>query len=279
MRVLRIAVAGAGIMGKLHAKALADCDVTELAGIIDILADRGEELARSYGVPAYRGITEALENDDIDAYVVAVPDALHVDITLKILDAGRHVLLEKPMAHSLSAAMEIYRAARTGPGRLTVAHILRHDTRFAGARAAVEDGQIGEVVHVRGHRFVGSFVAEANNGRSPLWLYQGVHDVDLAQWITGHPISEVQALASRGHLEKMGVEGVDAAFVNYRLANGALGALHYSWVLPEGMPAGLYAAFEVTGARAPPASMFRIRVSRSCRRLVFDSPIQRIGRS
>ncbi|MCP4385304.1 MAG: hypothetical protein GY798_28485 [Hyphomicrobiales bacterium] len=50
-------------------------------------------------------------------------------------------------------------------------------------------------------------------------------------------------------LKDMGIPGVDAAFINYRLANGALGSLHYSWVLPENMPAGLYATFEITGSK------------------------------
>ncbi len=249
MQVTRIALVGAGLMGELHAKALNDCDVTSLAGVVDPLVDRAENIAKFYDVPTYSSVASALSNTDIDAFIVAVPDTLHVDVTLEILHAGRHVFLEKPIAHTLDAAMELYSGSQKAPGRLTIAHILRHDTRFAGAREAVTNDEIGNILHVRGHRFVGSFVAKANGGRSPIWMYQGVHDIDLAQWISGHPIVEVQALTSRVLLDDLGVPGEDAAFVNYRLGNGALGSLHYSWVLPDNMPVGLYATFEITGSK------------------------------
>lgn len=248
MQVIRMALVGAGLMGELHARAVDDCDVTELAAVVDPLSERAERIAKQFGVPAYGSVAEALADARIDAYIVAVPDTLHVDVTLEILNAGRHVFLEKPIAHTLDAAMQVYRGAQSAPGRLTIAHILRHDIRFFGARQAVKSGEIGTVSHVRGHRFVASFVATANAGRSPLWMYQGVHDIDLAQWISGHAIVEVQALTSNVILNEMGVKGVDAAFVNYRLSNGALGSVHYSWVLPDNMPSGLYASFEITGS-------------------------------
>lgn len=247
MNRISMAVVGAGAMGEMHARAVFDCDVTKLAAIVDPVVGKAESLAARYGVPHALDVTQLLTDNSINAYIVAVPDLLHVDVTLQILDAGRHVLLEKPMAHTLSAAQEIAAAADRSTGRLTVAHILRHDARFVGARAAVANGSIGELVHLRGHRFVGTFVAELNNGRSPIWMYQGVHDIDLAQWISGQRITAVYCSTVSKVLPARGVPGVDAAFVNCEFENGAIGAIHFSWGLPPNTPAVMYAGIEVVG--------------------------------
>ena len=247
MKRLGLAVVGAGLMGSLPARAIADCDVTELACVIDPVDDKARQLAETFGVSHTQTVAETMEDGRIDGYVVAVPDRLHVDVTVALLNAGKHVLLEKPMAHSLAAAQTIAGAAGKSAGRLTVAHILRHDARFAGAREAVAEGSIGEVLHIRAHRHVGTFVAELNAGRSPIWMYQGVHDIDLVQWISGQRISAVYARTVSKLLASRGVAGVDAAFVTCELGNGAIASLSFSWVLPAKAPAGLYAGFEVVG--------------------------------
>ena len=247
MERLGLAVVGAGAMGELHARAVSDCDVTTLVGVVDPVADKARALAERHGATHTAEVGRLLTDDRVDGCIVAVPDKLHVDVTLQILSAGKHVLLEKPMAHTLAAAQEIAAAAERSAGRLTIAHILRHDARYVGARAAVADGSIGDIVHVRANRFVGAFVGEHYNGHSPIWMYQGVHDIDLAQWITGQRITAVYARTVAKILPARGVEGVDAAFITCEFANGAIGSIHYSWALPPNTPAVLNAAIEVVG--------------------------------
>jgi len=244
-----LAVVGAGLMGSLHARAIADCDVTELTCIIDPVEEKARQLAEEFGVAHATAVGQTLEDDRLDGYVVAVPDRLHVDVTVELLTGGKNVLLEKPMAHSLAAAQTMADAARRSSGRLTVAHILRHDARFAGAREAVANGSIGDILHVRANRHVGSFVAELNAGRSPLWMYQGVHDIDLVQWISGHRITGVYARTVSKLLASRGIAGVDAAFITCDLADGAIASLSFSWVLPSNTPAGLSASFEIVGSK------------------------------
>ena len=247
MKRLGLAVVGAGAMGELHARAVSDCDVTALVCVVDPVVDKARALAERHDAEHAADVGPLLADDRVDGCIVAVPDRLHVDVTLQILSAGKHVLLEKPMAHTLAAAQEIAAVAERSAGRLTVAHILRHDARYAGARAAVADGSIGDIVHVRANRFVPVFVAEHNNGHSPIWMYQGVHDIDLAQWITGQRISAVYARTVAKMLPARGVAGVDAAFITCEFANGAIGSIHYSWAMPSNTPAILNSAIEVVG--------------------------------
>ncbi len=247
MKQIGLVVIGAGNMGELHARAVSECDVATLVSVVDPIAGRAQALAQRHGSEYASSVESLLTDERVDGCIIAVPDKFHVDVTLQVLAAGKHVLLEKPMAHTLEAAQKIAAAAERSVGRLTVAHILRHDARYAGARQAVVDGLIGEIVHVRANRFVGTFVGEHNKGHSPIWMYQGVHDIDLAQWITGQRISAVYARTVAKVLPALGVEGVDAAFITCEFANGAIGSINYSWALPPNTPAVLNSAIEVVG--------------------------------
>src|SRR4051794_19004421 len=110
---LRIAVVGAGFMGRLHARTVAEGDVAELAAIVDLNPAAKAE-ADALGAAYLGSIEEALADDGIDAFVVALPDRAHVAPSETILRAGKPVLLEKPMADTLDGAKRIARAAREG---------------------------------------------------------------------------------------------------------------------------------------------------------------------
>ena len=152
MKRMGLAVVGAGVMGELHARAVSDCDVTALVSVVDPVVEKAQALADRHGAAHAVDVGPLLTDDRVAGCIVAVPDKLHVDVTLQILAAGKHVFLEKPMAHTLAAAREIATAAERSAGRLTVAHILRHDARFVGA----------EKDHVAGLR--GGSLEDARNG-------------------------------------------------------------------------------------------------------------------
>src|SRR2546429_8128728 len=137
---LRVAVVGAGFMGQLHARVISESPLTRLAAIVDADRDPGERIASNFSVASYQSVDSICEDPEVDATIVAVPDTGHEEPATRLLQAGKAVLLEKPMAHSLDAARRIAEVARSSQGRLMVGHILRFDPRYAGAASQAAAG-------------------------------------------------------------------------------------------------------------------------------------------
>ncbi|MFB2553197.1 Gfo/Idh/MocA family protein [Ensifer soli] len=247
MSTLRIAIVGAGFMGLLHARVVADSDRATVAAIIDPDVAGGRAAAEAFGVPHFADAGEALAADAADAYIVAAPDRLHEDVTCALLAAGKPVLLEKPMAHTLTAAKAIARAAEKSGARLLVAHILRFDPRYAAAAKAVREGRIGTPIHASSGRLTNREVGQRMNGRSSVCFYLGIHDVDMLQWITGSNVRTVYSRTVSTLMPSLGVASEDAIFTTVEMENGMAGQLHSGWTLPESVPTGIWARTEVIG--------------------------------
>src|SRR5271167_994184 len=100
MSKLRIGVVGVGFMGQLHARTIAESETALLAAVIDISVSQGKRIAAQFGTSYFADVDEACRAATIDAFVVAVPDRQHTEITCHLLGRGLPVLVEKPMAHS-----------------------------------------------------------------------------------------------------------------------------------------------------------------------------------
>lgn len=247
MTRLKVAVIGTGAMGYRHAVAIADSPLCDLAGVTDPDPGRRQAAAEHFNCRQAENLEALLMNTTVDAVVVAAPDRLHADVVVNALQSGVHVLVEKPIADTVENARRMQAAANASGRRLAVAHILRHDARYVGAADAVAAGSIGDTVHVRASRLVPRSVGAANNGVSPIWMYQGIHDIDLVQWISGQRITEVQAVTTEKVLPAMGKQGLDAIFILGRLNGGGIAAIELGWALLDSDPSGLRAEFELVG--------------------------------
>jgi predicted dehydrogenase len=244
---LSLAVVGAGFMGGLHARTVAGGDAATLAAIVDLDEDIGRSAAETYGARWYRTVEDALTDGSIDAYIVALPDRLHVEAASTLLSAGKPVLLEKPMAHSLDGARTIAGAARQGSARLMVGHLLRFDPRYAQAAQAFRAGAAGEVVVVKAGRFAVRDIGVRTNGASSVCFYLGVHDVDALQWITGSRISKVYSRAVSRLMPSLGVHSEDAILSVVDFEDGFCGQLFNGWVRPENSAIQIDGRFELIG--------------------------------
>lgn len=240
---LRIAVVGAGFMGQLHARAVTESDLAALSAIVDPAAS-GREAAEQFGTRHFASIDDALEQSDIDAFVVAVPDRQH-QAAISILDAGRPVLLEKPMAHDLATAKRIAAAAEGSGARLLVGHILRFDPRYVQAAETVRSGEIGEPIHASSGRLTLRDIGQRMNGTSSVCFYMGIHDVDILQWVTGRNVTDVFARSTSRLMPSLGIESEDAIFSLCTMEGGMVGTLHCGWSLPSDMPTGIWARSEI----------------------------------
>lgn len=244
---LKVAVVGAGFMGELHARTYAECDSADLVAVVDLNEEVGRDIAERYGARYVRDVQELLDGGEVDAYTVALPDRLHVEVTSRILESGKSVLLEKPMADTLEGARRIAEAADRGGGRLMVGHILRFDPRYVDAAATVADGGVGDPVHITGTRFSFREVGERMAGSSSVCFYLGIHDADAIQWVTGKRVSTVYSRAVSKIMPAAGVESEDSIFTTCEFEDGTIGALHIGWSIPGYMPSGINARLEVVG--------------------------------
>lgn len=241
-----LALVGAGFMGQFHAQAIASSDVAELVAVVD-LNPAAREVADAHGARYLPSIDEALEADGIDGFVVALPDRAHVEPAVQLLEAGRSVLLEKPMADTLAGARRIAEAERAGGGRLLVGHVLRYDPRYAHAAETVASGAIGDVLHLSSGRLAGQGLGERMNGASSVLFYLGVHDADLIQWLSGQSVTRVYSRAVAKLMPERGVESEDAILTTCELDGGAVAQLYAGWTLRDDTPAPVNARTLVVG--------------------------------
>lgn len=246
VRTVRTGVIGLGFMGELHARVHAQLPNTELVAVADLDETIGRPIAERLGCAFYDDPAALLARDDVEAVSVVVPDRAHVAPTVAAAKAGKHVLLEKPMAHTAAAAEEIAAAVEAAGVRLMVAHVLRFDPRYVQLRAKAAPDTLGEPVHLRAKRNSVRSLAQRLGASSSILYYLGVHDVDVMQWVARSPITRVYAQK----VQKLANGNEDALYAVLTFANGAIGTLDYSWAWPDGLPAGYHAAFEVVGSKS-----------------------------
>lgn len=234
-------------MGELHARTYAECDSAELVAIVDPNAEVGSAVAERYGARHVGDVQELLDDGTVQAFTVALPDRMHVEVTSQILSAGKAVLLEKPMADTLEGARRIADAEQTGGGRLMVGHLLRFDPRYVGAAQAIAAGEVGDPVHVTGTRFSPREVGERMAGSSSVCFYLGVHDVDAIQWVSGKRVTSVYSRAVSKIMPLAGVDSEDSIFSTCEFEDGTIGSLHFGWTVPPQMPSAINARLEVYG--------------------------------
>ena len=202
MKKVKYGIIGCG-MGKAHMAGLKQNNSAELAAICDINPEILKTCSDLYPEAAACGdYREVLANPDVDAVVVAVPDQQHREISLAALDAGKHVLCEKPMALTLEDCRAMVEASRKTDRKFMIGQICRFTPGFVRAKELIDAGEIGELFFVESeyaHDY-SKIPGKGNNWRlDPLrhgFLGGGCHAVDLLRWIAGNPY-EVAAFANK----------------------------------------------------------------------------------
>ncbi|MFI6908720.1 Gfo/Idh/MocA family protein [Nonomuraea sp. NPDC050394] len=140
---MRFGVIGCGDIGVKDAEAVAAADDIDLVACLDPVNALADDIATRFGARAERTLEEMLSRTDLDAVIIATPHDTHEQVALAALAAGKHVLLEKPLAHDLGSARRIAAAAAGAGTTVSVLFPLRADPRFRRARTAVRQGRIG----------------------------------------------------------------------------------------------------------------------------------------
>mmetsp|Transcript_29732 Transcript_29732/g.59121 ORF Transcript_29732/g.59121 Transcript_29732/m.59121 type:complete len:246 (-) Transcript_29732:11-748(-) len=233
--MIRIGVAGAGLIGKRHIAAIARVPGVALSGVLDP------------GVPDADGLPMVADIDALaacsDGVVLAVPNALHRDMAVALAEANCPVLVEKPLAGTAAEGAEMVAAAQKAGMPLLVGHHRRHNPLIAKAKEIIESGTLGPITAVHGQCWLPKpdrYYANAwrqGAGAGPLFINL-IHDVDVLMHLCG-PITRVQAMQSNAI---RGAEAEEVSVAILQFASGALGTVNlsdvslgpWSWELTAG---------------------------------------------
>ena len=221
---LRIAVAGAGTIGRRHIELIRENGDCELAAIVDP-APSALAYARDTGVPLHKTLADLFAAERPDGVIAATPNSLHVQNGVDCVVHGVPVLIEKPVADSVADAMRLIDAAERTKVPVLIGHHRRHSPILEKAREIVQGGTLGRIVAVMGSAMFhkpDSYFSEGpwrrEPGGGPI-LINMIHEVDDLRSMCGE-IVEVQALASNA---ARGFAVEDTVAINLRFASGALG--------------------------------------------------------
>ncbi|TIS59647.1 Gfo/Idh/MocA family oxidoreductase [Mesorhizobium sp.] len=243
---LKVGVIGLGFFGLRHARIYAEHLCAELVGVCDRDPERTSEATRITGAAGFADYRALLGLPGLHAVSICLPDRLHEEAAIAAAEAGKAILLEKPLAHTASAARRIMEAVERNGIRLMVGHILRFDPRYVQTFHAAAPERLGEPIHLRAKRNGIRSTARRLGGASSILFYMGVHDVDAMQWIARSRIRRVYAQKR----SVLGHGNEDALYAVVNFENGAIGSIDYSWAWPDGLMNGFRSALEIVGTRS-----------------------------
>ncbi len=210
MEPVPVGVIGVGALGWHHARHLAAFEEATLIGVHDIDPTRGDAVARAVGTTFYPDIDRLLR--DVEAVTVAVPTAVHAEIGIRALERGRAVLMEKPLANSLSEADAMIAAAVRNGVPLQVGHVERFNRAVRAARPYLAEVRYSESTRLAPFQPRGTDVA--------VLLDLMIHDLDLVLHLSrGAAISEVRASGTAVLTPHLDIANARVEFVGGAVAN------------------------------------------------------------
>ncbi len=241
MRNINVGVIGLR-KGMQHADNFADCSHARLTAICDPDEEKLSRASKQFPrAKACKDYKQLLAMDNLDAAAVAVPNYLHYPITMDLLNAGKHVLCEKPMAMNAEEAVSMKKQAETSGLTLMMHFNMRFMTTGATLKPMVDAGRFGMIYHVTttytrmdGYPYPGSwFGKKSRSGGGPL-IDLGVHRLDLALWLMGYPrpqsvLGAAHNLLAREKMVDVDFDCEDFAAAMIKFQNGSSLYLASSW--------------------------------------------------
>lgn len=244
---LKIGVVGGGIRGTMYAQAIREHPSAELVAFCEPSPSRAEALKTDYDVPVFPALSALLESaDTLDAVIIATPDHLHLDAGLAALDAGLHVLFEKPLATTLDDSSALLAHAVNG-GKHTVGFENRWHPKFQTVKALLGEAgapMVAQRAMLQDTDFVPRTMLPWAGQSTPGWFLMP-HSLDMAMWLSDTTPVEVFARGVRKILEPDGIDTFDRITASFRMSDDSIVTLDSGWVLPAARPAVFEFRFEV----------------------------------
>ena len=245
MDKVRVGLIGSGFVSSIHAEAFKHVPTAEVVAVASPSRGHAEQFAQSFGIPRfYKDFRSLLDDKDIDLVVLGLPNDRHCETTLQAAQAGKHVVVEKPMALNLADCDRMIDACRRAGVILGYAEELCFAPKYVRLKRLVDEGALGRVHLVK--------QSEKHDGPHTDWFYltersgggvtfdMGCHGIEFFRWILGTEpgnkasIRSVYAeLGTQIHGDK--TIGDDESLLIVKFDNGAVGLSETSWTKPGGM--------------------------------------------
>lgn len=221
-----------------YARVLKELEEAELVAIYDDDPERLKEAAQKFNVKdTYSDYHALLKRDDIDAVIITSENAKHVDQAIAAAEAGKHMIVEKPIATTLEDADKMVNAAKKAGVKFQTAFVMRYHDATATIKQVLERGEIGEIL----------VITTTNHGKYPnLWfgdpelagggsvMDHTVHTADLMRWYTKDEVEEVYAVSGKNIRDYLTVE--DTGLISLKFRKGVIGSIDCSWSRPSTWP-------------------------------------------
>lgn len=222
---MRVGVVGCGYWGAKHVRVLHGLSDADAVAVIDRREERRTSLLRTFpGSSSYQRLDDAI--DAVDAVVIATPPTTHFPLALAAIQAGKHVLIEKPLATSAAAAQRLIDEAASRSLTLMVGHTFEYNAAVRKLRQVVQSGDLGKLYYIDTARLnLGLYQADVD----VIWDL-APHDVSIVNYLLGARPTSVEAWASSHAHEQLS----DLAYLRLHYApTGITANIHVSWLYPQ----------------------------------------------
>jgi predicted dehydrogenase len=248
--MLRGGIVGLGRLGQQYVRLLQQDERTTVGGVYDLDAALTERIGREHGLHACRSLDELIDERQLDFLYVGTPDFAHVEATLRAVEAGLDVLVDKPLTTNLSDALKIRDAVNKAGVRCVTAFSNRYNPPFVAAKTAIDRGDIGAVRIFNGRLndaiWVPTDMLSWAASSTPGWFLMS-HVADVAQWLSGQRPVEVYGSQVVGRLKELGVDTIDSLHGSVTYDDGGHGFFESQWILPNGLTQAFDMKLDIVG--------------------------------
>lgn len=236
--MISFAIIGWGHIAKKHRQAIEAVEGANLIAVCDSNPERLAELQDEVGISCYTSLEDMLQDErDIDVLCICTPSGLHARHAITAAKAGKHLIIEKPIALTTQDAQEVVRVAELNRVKVTVVHPNRFRPAIQKLKAAISEQRFGKISHLsatirwnRGQQYYDQAAWRGTLGMDGgVLLNQAIHNLDLLLWLAG-PVVEVKSLVDT-RIRSM--EAEDIAIATLRFASGALGTVEATTAIYE----------------------------------------------
>ncbi len=220
---MKIGVIGTGAMGKNHARVCAELSNIDLVGIADKDKKTVQNIAHRFNVNAFTDYHKLLPQTD--AVIIATPTVTHFDIAKDAIDAGKHILVEKPVCDVVKKGEKLIQKANENDLVFSVGHIERHNPIVSFTKKSLETNQYGDLITLSSKR-VSNFPGRIRD--VGVIFDFGVHDIDVMRYIAG----EVQSVYAKAGRFNKNIAYEDHATILLNFSNGLCGVVEVNWLTP-----------------------------------------------
>lgn len=280
---VRIAIIGCGGISDSHAKAIQDTPDARLAACYSLSTSSAQRFAQRYNIPAFDSYEALLASDQVDAVALCTPSGLHTSQAIEAIEAGKHVLIEKPMSLTLEEADRLIAAADQGEVKVGVISQYRTSPAVEEVKRAIDEGALGKVTSGSLQmKYWRSKEYYASAGWRGTWeldgggalMNQGIHGVDIFRYLMGKPLSLTGYARTLTH----DIEVEDMAVAILEFEGGALGTIEGSTTCNPGYPRRIEICGDKGSVVLEEDSILKWDVDIPCN-LPVGKPAQNIGAS